>query len=49
MSAVPTPSMGMRADEPHPHGFYSTNSLGDGWVGKKGCIKTKCTQEGTPE
>jgi hypothetical protein len=27
--------MGMRADEPHPHGLYSTNSQGDGWVGKR--------------
>jgi hypothetical protein len=27
--------MGMRADEPHLHRLYSTNSPGDGWVGQK--------------
>jgi hypothetical protein len=27
--------MGMRADEPHFHRLYSTDSPGDGWVGRK--------------
>jgi len=27
--------MGLRADEPHPHGLYSTNGQGDGWADKR--------------